>query len=131
MEREYMYIGKLNKKLLNIYNLKVISEDVILTNERKSHIKSRHPEIYNDVMGNIRDILYQPDYILEDRKNEDTVLLVKKLELSISSYIVVVKLNTNEEQTQKHNSILTFWKIRDRNLKKQLETQRVIYKKIL
>ena len=45
------------------------------------------------------------------------------------NFIIVIKLNTNEFSKQKYNSILTLWKIRDRNLKKQIKKHKLIYSK--
>lgn len=37
------YIGKLDKRKIGEYKGKIITEDVILTEERIKHIKERHP----------------------------------------------------------------------------------------
>lgn len=37
------YIGKLNRNILGKYKEKVITDDVILTDERIKHIQERHP----------------------------------------------------------------------------------------
>ena len=37
------YIGKLDKTKIVYYANKIITEDVILTDERIKHIKQRHP----------------------------------------------------------------------------------------
>ena len=77
MEKEYTYIGKLNRNILGRYKAKLISENVILTNERKNHILLCHREAYIEILKCLKDLLYNPDYILEDSQNEDTLLMIK------------------------------------------------------
>lgn len=129
MKKTYTYIGKLNKNLLGEYKEKIINEYVILTDERRRHIISRHIEVYDEILYNIDDILYNPDYILADNQNNDTLLIIKKINVKNNNLIIVVKLNTNKNAVNIHNSILTFWRIRNRSLKKQLEKQKIIYQK--
>ena len=92
---------------------------------------SRHKEVYDEIFDNICEILYSPDYVLEDDKNSETLLIIKALKVNNDNLIVVLKLNTNCDNSNKYNSILTVWKIRDRNLKKQLEKKQIIYSKVL
>lgn len=37
------YIGKINKEKLGEYKNKIITDEVVLTEERIKHIKERHP----------------------------------------------------------------------------------------
>ena len=43
------YIGRLNKKVLGKYKNKIITDEVILTDERIKHIKERHPRRLREV----------------------------------------------------------------------------------
>lgn len=43
VSEDRMYIGKIDIKKLGKYREKVITEEVILTEERIRHIKERHP----------------------------------------------------------------------------------------
>lgn len=130
MKKEYTYIGKLNKNILGEYSERIVTEDVILTYERREHIVSRHKEIRDEIFSNISEMLFNPDYILEDNKNIATLLLIKSMEVNNDSLIVVLKLNTSCDSLDKCNSILTIWKIRKRNLEKELQKNKIIYKKV-
>lgn len=130
MEKEYMYIGKLKRDILGKYKESLVTEEVILTYERKEHIISRHKEVCDEIFNSIEEILLNPDYILEDDKNIETLLLIKTIEVNKDNIIVVLKLNTSCDSIDKCNSILTVWKMRDRNLKKKLQKSKIIYKKI-
>ena len=45
------YIGKLNKEKLGEYKNKIITDEVVLTEERIKHIKERHPRRLWKVLG--------------------------------------------------------------------------------
>ncbi len=73
-------------------------------------------------------ILINPDYIVEDKDNIDTILVLKTIKEQEKNIQVVVKLQTNKDEKDKCNSILTFWHIRDRNYKKTIQNNKIIYK---
>ena len=124
------YIGKLDKEKLGRYKNRIITEDVILTNERIEHIKKRHPGNYEEYIDYIPDIIKNPDYILEDKDNKETILVLKIIRDKEKNVQVVIKLHTNINQKDKSNSILTFWNIRDRNYKSTIKNNKTIYKKL-
>lgn len=130
MGKEYTYIGKLDKNILGKYSERIVTEDVILTYERREHILSRHKEMCDEIFSNINEVLCNPDYVLEDNKNIATLLLIKSMKVNNDSLIVVLKLNTSCDSLDKCNSILTIWKIRKRNLEKKLQKNKIIYKKL-
>ena len=122
------YIGKIDKKKLKIHARKIISEDIIITSERIKHIQLRHPGDYEKYAQYIPDVIENPDYILEDKDNIDTILILKTIKDEENKKIqVVVKLETSIKG--KNNSILTFWHIRDRNYKSTIKNNKILYKK--
>ncbi|HBC84890.1 MAG TPA: hypothetical protein DCZ30_05710 [Clostridiales bacterium] len=123
------YIGKINKEILGEYRKKIITDRVIITNERIEHTKKRHLDDYERYIKYIPDVLYNPDYILEDRENKDTILMLKNIEKQ-EKKIQVVKLQTNLKEKEKSNSILTFWHIRDRSYRSTIKNNKMIYKKL-
>ena len=116
-----LYIGKLDKEKLGIYKYKIITEDVVLTEERMYHIYEHHYEDYKKIIKNISKAISEPKEILEDCKNKDTIFFITKLEHG--NLNVIVRLNTTNSKEHPENSIMTAWIIRDSNLKK-------MYKKI-
>lgn len=122
------YIGKLDTKKLGKYKEKIITDEVILTDEREEHIRKRHLEDYETYIKYISDIIEKPDYILEDLNNEDTILLLKTINNNGEKVQVVVKLQTVIQEVNKCNSILTFWHIRDRNYKSTIRNNKLLYK---
>ena len=75
----------------------------------------------------IKEVLKEPNYIFEDRKNKDTILMVKKLKYDNRNYRMVVKLNTNTKLIDKANSVISFWNINDKKLKQYIRNEKIIY----
>lgn len=67
------YIGKLDRHKIGAHGKNIVTEDVILTNERIKHIKGHHPDDYEQYGKYAKRIIENPDYILEDNKNRDTI----------------------------------------------------------
>lgn len=120
------YICKLDRRKLGKYRDKIVTEEVVLTNERKTHIYENHTYDYEVIINNIRNVVLNPDEIIEDIKNNNTVFFIGKL--SKSSLNVVIKLNTTNDIKHSLNSVMTAWVIRDKNLRKLRKRNEVIYK---
>lgn len=124
------YIGKLDVEKLGKYKEKVVTDDVILTEERIKHIQEHHPGDYEKYGIYIPEIVNNPDYIIDDNKNLDTVLYMKTIKENEKNIQIVVRLNTNEKEKDKQNSILTFWKIKDKTYKQLLRNKEILWKKL-
>lgn len=124
------YIAKIDKEKLGKYRYKIITEDVILTEERIKHIKEHHPGDYEKYGIYIRKIIEEPDYILEDNKNIDTVLYLKNIKSNNKNIQIVVKLNTKQTENNRKNSILTLWKIKNSTYNQLVRNRKVIWKKL-
>lgn len=121
------FVGKIDKEKLGKYKDNIMDETVIITNERIEHIRKRHPGDYEKYINFIPNIIENPDYILEDREKENTVLILKSIKENASNIQIVLKLQTYKDKS-KNNSIITFWHIRDRNYKKVIKSNKIIYK---
>lgn len=127
METENIqYIGKIDKSKIGIYSQKIVTEDVVLTAERKLHIYEKHHDDYETIIKNINRVILHPKEVLEDLKNKDTIFLIGKLEKN--NLNVIVKLNTTNNKDHPQNSVMTAWIIRNSNLKKLRERNKIIYK---
>lgn len=121
------YIGKIDRDKLIKYN--IATDIVVITRERKEHIKKRHFEDYSKYIQYIPYIIENPDYILEDNNNIDTILILKKLNEENKNIQIVIKLNTTKDKSR-YNTILTFWQIRDKNYIKTIQHNKIIYMNI-
>lgn len=120
------YIGKLDMAKLGKYADKIVTDDVVLTDERKQHINENHIMDYNKIIGNISRVVLNPREIIEDLKNKDTLFFIG--ELDFNNLNVVVRLNTTNNIEHPLNSVMTAWIIRNSNLKKLRKKNRTIYK---
>ena len=120
-------IGKIDINKLGKYRDKLVTDDVVLTNERKEHTEKRHPGICDKYLKYIPDILKNPDYILDDKDYENTILILKNIVEHNKKIQIVVKLHTNERDNNKCNSILTFWNIRNRSYRSTINNNEIIY----
>lgn len=124
MEENYIELGKLNKEHLYKY-FSVNTDKLIITKERIKHINERHKKDF-DIYGKyISKIIENPDYILEDIENENTVLYLK--EINSLNLQIVIKLQLDNKEN-KYNSIITFWNMRRRSYNQIIRKNKIIYK---
>ena len=124
---EIRNLGKINIKVLEKEFGKIQTDEIIVTNERIDHIKERHPEDYNLFEKYGKESVSSPDLIIKDMKNKGTVFMVKKLPETNLNVVVRVVLETDDSKLK--NSVMTFYRIRERNLKKLIEKNGMLYKK--
>ena len=75
------YITNLDRKKLGVYENRLITEEVILTDERLyEHILLFHEEEYKQLRPYIKSIIEDPDYIVEDNRREDTMIYLKEID---------------------------------------------------
>ncbi len=129
--KDVQYIGKIDKNKIGNFRNKITTENVVLTNERLTHIKEHHPDLKDKEINYIQDVLNSPDYVFNDRKNENTVLLVKEIKENDKKYRMVLKLSTNADSTNKNiqNSVISFWNIGEKKLKQYIRNEEILYKK--
>lgn len=70
------YIGKLDRSKIGEYKNKIITDEVVLTDERKLHILEEHKKDFQIIINNIERVVLNPKEILEDIKNKDTLLFI-------------------------------------------------------
>lgn len=112
---ELISLGKINTAILEEEFGKILCDDIIVTSERIRHIKERHPEDYALFEEFGRDAVANPDVIIRDQGHEGTVFMVKKMEKTNLNVVVRVVLETDNPEYK--NSVMTFYRLRDRNLK--------------
>lgn len=121
------YIGKIDLNKIGKYKNKIATDEAILTDERKRHILNNHVNDYEKIIKNISRVILNPREILEDHKNNSTLLFIDKLEKN--NLNVIIKLSTINNDKHPKNSVMTAWIIRDSNLKKLRKKNKIIYKR--
>ena len=124
------YITKLDKKKLGEYEKRVITEDVILTDERLyEHILLFHEDEYKQLRPYIKNIIENPDYIVEDNRHEDTMIYLKQIEDRGKNGRVVIKLALGQDEEHNKNSIITMMKLNKRTWNQTIKNRgKIIWK---
>ena len=124
---EITALGKIKIDLLKVEFGVIQTDDIIITNERLDHIKEHHPEDYQlfEIYG--ENCVQNPDMIMKDEKHVGTIFMIKKL--SETNLNVVVRVVLETEDNKLKNSVMTFYRIREKNLKKMMAKNKVLYKK--
>ncbi len=124
------YITKLDKKKLGEYEKRVITEDVILTDERLyEHILLFYEDEYKQLRPYIKNIIENPDYIVEDNRHEDTMIYLKQIEDIGKNGRVVIKLALGQDEEHNKNSIITMMKLNKRTWNQTIKNRgKIIWK---
>ena len=108
----------------------MVTTKVILTEERIVHIENHHPGNYQNYNKYIEDIISNPDYIIDDNKNIDTIILLKTINEKKIHIQLVIRLNTISDEQNKYNSILTLWKVRYSTYRQILRNKEIIWQNL-
>ena len=131
-ESEGVFVrSSLSEDVMNVLEKefgKLNGNEVILRDERLEHIKERHPEVVDILKNNYIEAVNNPDYVLKDSKNENTIWNIKKIEEK--NINIVIKLSVLKEKEHKRylNSTITAHEIKNSRLNKYLEKQKQLYK---
>lgn len=117
------YIGKIDKNKLGEYKDKIMTDEVVLTDERVKHILEGHKKDYEHLKDYISDIVQDPDYILKDNRHEDTVILLKNINSIEKRGRIVIKLALGVDETHPKNSIITLMKLNERTWKQTIKNR--------
>ncbi|MDC7280757.1 PBECR2 nuclease fold domain-containing protein [Butyrivibrio fibrisolvens] len=122
-------IAKIHKDIYRCVTADIITDDVILTNERLQHIKQRHPNDYELYLEYIKSTVEDPDYIIEANKPNSAVAL-KDIIIENNIHLkVIVRLVTSNDNPEYKNSVITFQTIRDKEWKRLLKNKTILYNK--
>ena len=124
------YITKLDRNKLEKYKKGLITEEVILTDERLyEHILLFHENEYKELRPYLKSIIDNPDYIIEDNRHEDTMIYLKQIKNIEKNGRVVIKLALGQDKEHNKNSIITMMKLNNRTWKQTLKNRgKIIWK---
>lgn len=123
-------IGKLDKNKLRKYKNKVITSQVILTDERlNEHILVKHFKEYIQLKPFLKEIIEETDIILDDNRYPNTIILLKKIPYIKKNGRVVIKIAIADDKKHYKNSIITLIQLNDRTWKQTLKNRgNIIFK---
>ena len=124
---EITKLGMLNTQPLEKEFGELKTAEIVVTDERIEHIKLRHPDDFALFKQYGSVTVETPDIIVKDCINTNTVFMIKRLENT--NLNVVAKLILDTDQSNRKNSVMTFYRIRNSNLKKLEKKNKTLYKK--
>lgn len=127
-EIQVHFVGKIDKNIYKCITDNIVTDEVIITDERIRHIMERHPNDYERYYAYLKEIVENPQYIVETNK-PFTALILKEFIEGEEQFKTVLRLTTSHDNPDFKNSIITFMKINDKEWKRMLKNKRILYKK--
>ena len=122
------YLCKLDREIYSCISKDILTDEVILTEERISHIKGHHPNDYERYHGYIRRMVISPDYIIETRA-ADTAFIVNEFTEGDMHFRLILKLKTAREKRDYKNSVIQFQYINGREFERLIRNKKILYKR--
>jgi len=121
-------LGKLDKGIYHCITEDFMTEEVIITEEQLAHISTRHPEVLQCVIDNMKLTLKDPDYIIED-KRKNSGLVIKRIRMKEEYLQIVLRICTSQDKAGYKNSVISCWEISEKRLQNYLRNKRILYRK--
>ncbi|MCM1480558.1 MAG: PBECR2 nuclease fold domain-containing protein [Muribaculaceae bacterium] len=120
-------IGRLNIEIFKCIDSGIISDEVIITEERIQHIKERHPNDYERYCLYMKEVVENPEYIIEANKPR-SALILKSFSEGNEQFKTVLRLVTPEDNKDFKNSVITFMKINEKEWNRLIKNKKILYK---
>lgn len=120
-------IGKINIDIFKCVTDDITTNEVIITDKQIQHIKARHPNDFERFSIFFKDIIENPDYIIEANK-PNTALILKEIEIEHRKFKTILRLVTSTDDPKYKNSIITFMKIDEKEWNRILRNKKTLYK---
>ncbi len=118
-------IGKIDRHIYQCITKDIMTDEVIMTDERIQHIKERHPNDYERFSSYFSQIIEEPDYIVESHK-ENTAVILKEID---EKFKIILKLVIKDDPAEYKNSIISFWRVGETTWQKIIKNKKILYKK--
>lgn len=121
-------IGKIDIEKFKCISKDILTDEVIITDERIQHIKDRHNDDFEKIKPYFREILKSPDYILEDSNRKNTGLILKQITKDDLRVQMVLRVHTSTDKKGYKNSIISAWEISESRWQNYLKNKKILYK---
>lgn len=121
-------VGKIDRNIYKCVTDDIVTDEVIITDERILHIKERHPNDYERFYSYIPSIISQPDYIIKANM-PDTAIVLKEIIDGGEKFQLVLRLKTAQGKPEYKNSVITFLNISERTWNKYLRNKEILYRR--
>ena len=122
-------IGRLDTQIYKCISDDIVTNEVIITEERIAHIKERHPNDYERYYMYLKKIVENPDYIVETNKPHTALILKEVVSSEEEKFKTVLRLKTSNDNPEFKNSIITFMRISEKEWERLLRNKEILYKK--
>lgn len=124
---DYWYCGQLDMNLYKCITPMIVTDRVVVTDNRILHIVNRHPDALISLVTELNDTIRAPDYILLDDKHKDTGLICRQLHSGDGSLLLVLRICTDSDSDVLTNSVISGWQISRKRLERYLRTGTILY----
>jgi hypothetical protein len=123
------FVGKIDLNIYRCITSDIVTDEVIITDERIGHIKERHPNDFERYCEYMKEIVEHPDFLIETNRL-NTALILKEITGSDEKQLkTVLRLTTSTDNAEFKNSIITFMRINEKEWSRLLRNKRILYKK--
>lgn len=126
--KNVFYVGKLNLKIFRAIFGDIQTDEVIITEERITHIVEKHPGDFEKYFRYAQLIVEEPDFILEANQPNSAVLL-KEIAENGKKYKIIIRFKVSSDAQERKNSIITFLHIDEKDWKRLINNKKVLYKR--
>jgi len=120
-------VGYIDVEKYKMVSKHIQTAQVIITEERIRHIQERHPEDYERYAEYLKEIVEDPDYILEANK-PNTAFILKEVQAADEKFQLILRLSVAGDTPEYKNSVITFLKIDQKRFQRYLRTKKILYK---
>lgn len=125
--RGVQFIGQIDIQKFSVVSPHIRTDEVIITDERLAHIKQRHPGDFERYENYLKDIIQNPQYILEDN-SPATAVILNEYEEDGKRFRLILRLSMPSDPADYKNSVITFLEISERKFNKYLRNKKILYK---
>ena len=121
-------ISKIDRNIYKCVTEDIVSDEVIITEERIRHIVDRRgKEFYDKYCNYFADILQKPDFIFLDREN--TALVCKEFKIDNKYINLVLRLVVSTDSPTYKNSIITVIGENTKRFRQRIRNNEPLYKR--
>ncbi len=125
--KDVKIIGRLDIEIYKCITDGIITDEVIITEERIQHIKERHPNDYELFYSYMREVIERPEYIIEANR-PNTALILKSFSNGDKQFKTILRLVTSADNNAFKNSVITFMKINEKEWNRLIKNKKILYK---
>ena len=120
-------VGRIDLDIYRCVTEDIVTDEVIITEERINHIKERRPDDYERFCSFLKEVITHPDYIIASKKANTALVLKEVVDVEGRKFKTILRLTTSADNPSFKNSIITFMKIDEREWRRLIRNKRILY----